>query len=94
MPQNNASSEQFDAVIVGAGAGGGTAVRVLADHGMKLCLIEAGPMLDPTKEFKEHKSYADYPHRGVEDGGKRYFGTGKPYGFMTTTSGGWTLRRR
>ena len=91
MPQNNASSEQFDAVIVGAGAGGGTAVRVLADHGMKLCLIEAGPMLDPTKEFKEHKSYADYPHRGVEDGGKRYFGTGKPYGFMTTTSGGWTL---
>ena len=91
MPQSNASPQEFDAVIVGAGAGGGTAVRVLADHGMKVCLLEAGPMLDPTAEFKEHKSFHDYDHRGVEDGGRFYFGAGKPYGFMTTTSGGWTL---
>jgi choline dehydrogenase-like flavoprotein len=91
MPQSNASPQEYDAVIVGAGAGGGTAVRVLTDHGMKVCLLEAGPMLDPTTEFKEHKSFSDYDHRGVEDGGKFYFGGGKPFGFMTTTSGGWTL---
>lgn len=91
MPQSNPSQQEYDAVIVGAGAGGGTAVRVLTDHGMNVCLLEAGPMLDPTTEFKEHKFFYDYDHRGVEDGGKSYFGLGKPYGFMTTTSGGWSL---
>ena len=91
MPQSNPSQQEYDAVVVGAGAGGGTAVRVLTDHGMTVCLLEAGAMLDPTAEFKEHKFFYDYDHRGVEDGGKSYFGAGKPYGFMTTTSGGWSL---
>ncbi len=91
MPQNNSSPQQFDAVVVGAGAGGGTATRVLADHGFKVCLLEAGPALDPAKEFKEHKWFYDYGHRGAEPGGKDYFGDGKPFGFMATTSGGWEL---
>ena len=85
------SQEEYDVVVVGAGAGGGTSVKVLTDLGLKVCLLEAGPMLDPSKEFKEHKWFHDYDHRGTEEGGKDYFGDGKPFGFMATTSGGWEL---
>ena len=91
MPLLTTSQEVFDAVVVGAGAGGGTAARVLTDHGFKVMLLEAGGPLVPSEEFKEHKWFHDYDHRGAEDGGKAYFGDGKSFGFMTTTSGGWEL---
>ena len=38
----NTSLEQFDAVIIGSGAGGGTVARVLATNGLKVCVLEAG----------------------------------------------------
>ena len=91
MPQSKSSREVYDAVVVGAGAGGGTTVKVLTDLGMKVCLLEAGPMLDPETEFKEHATYADYDHRGAEPGGGRYFGESRSPGFMMTASGGFEL---
>ncbi|MCB1020514.1 MAG: GMC family oxidoreductase, partial [Acidobacteria bacterium] len=91
MPYPITSQDEYDVVVVGAGAGGGTSVKVLTDLGYKVCLLEAGPMLDPSKEFKEHKWFYDYDHRGTEEGGKSYFGDGKPFGFLSTTSGGWEL---
>ena len=44
----------FDVVVIGSGAGGGTAVKVLTDRGLNVALLEAGPMLNPAKDFKEH----------------------------------------
>jgi choline dehydrogenase-like flavoprotein len=38
----NTSLDRFDAVIVGCGAGGGIAARVLATNGQKVCILEAG----------------------------------------------------
>ena len=43
--------EAFDYVIVGSGAAGATAARVLADTGRSVAVIEEGPAVDP-KEFK------------------------------------------
>ena len=91
MAQNPSTQDIYDAVIVGSGAGGGTAVQVLIDKGLRVALLEAGPMLDVQTEFKEHKWPSDYDHRGAEDGGAAYFGKGKPFGFFSTTSGGWQL---
>ncbi len=82
---------KYDVIVVGAGAGGGTMTRVLADQGIKVALVEAGPMLDPQKEFKTHKWLHDYGHRGTEHGGKAYFGKGQAYGFLRTINGGWEL---
>ena len=74
MAQVQRSPEVFDVVVVGSGAGGGTTVRVLTEHGIKCALLEAGPMLNVAKEFKEHQMPYDVPHRGAEDGGAAYFG--------------------
>ena len=84
-------SEIRDVVVIGSGAGGATVAHVLTDLGIRVTLLEAGPMLDPYQEFKEHNWPYSYDHRGAEDGGGRYFGTGKPFGFFATTSGGWDL---
>ena len=36
-------STVHDVVIIGSGAGGGTVTKVLADMGIKVLLMEAGP---------------------------------------------------
>ena len=45
--------KQYDAIIIGSGAGGGMATYVLANAGLKVCLIEAGPMYDPAKDSNQ-----------------------------------------
>lgn len=86
------SSPVYDVVIIGSGAGGGTATKVLTDLGVSVALLEAGPMINPAKDFKEHMWPYDVPHRGIGDGGAGYFGKSKwPFGYFTTTSGGWQL---
>ena len=91
MPSVQSRTEVHDVVVIGSGAGGATVAHVLTGLGVRVTLLEAGPMLDPLAEFKEHRWPYDYDHRGAEEGGRRYFGDGKPFGFFATTSGGWEL---
>ncbi len=86
------SAPVYDVVVIGSGAGGGTVTKVLADSGVaNIALLEAGPMLHPAKDFKEHMWAYNVPHRGAEDGGKFYFGKGKSFGYFAATSGDWEL---
>ncbi len=55
----------YDAVVVGSGAGGATAAWVLVNHGLNVVLLEAGRMLDPSKDFLTHARPWDLPFRGV-----------------------------
>ena len=91
MPSVQSRSDVRDVVVIGSGAGGATVAHVLTGLGIRVTLLEAGPMLDPYAEFKEHHWPYDYDHRGAGEGGRRYFGGGKPFGFFRTTSGGWEL---
>ncbi len=91
MPSVQPRTEVHDVVVIGSGAGGATVAHVLTGLGVRVTLLEAGPMLDPYAEFKEHRWPYDYDHRGADEGGRGYFGRGKPFGFFTTTSGGWEL---
>ncbi len=91
MFQVSRSAPVADVVIIGSGAGGGTVTKVLADLGVSVTLLEAGPMLNPAKDYKEHKWPYDYPHRGALDGGEYYFGRGRPFGWFSAHAGGWQL---
>ena len=92
MLQISRSSPVYDVVIIGSGAGGGTVTKVLADLGVSVALLEAGPPLDPAKDFKEHMWPYQVPHRGIGEGGQGYFGrTPWDFGYFTATSGGWQL---
>ncbi|MBX2877401.1 MAG: GMC family oxidoreductase [Saprospiraceae bacterium] len=44
------SPKMYDAIIVGSGAGGGMATKILADAGLKVALVEAGSFFDPKDE--------------------------------------------
>jgi choline dehydrogenase-like flavoprotein len=92
MFQISSSSPVYDVVIIGSGAGGGTVTKVLADLGVSVALLEAGPPLDPAKDFKEHMWPYQVSHRGIGDGGQGYFGpTPWDFGYFTASFGGWKL---
>jgi choline dehydrogenase-like flavoprotein len=85
MPQVIRSPKVYDVCIIGSGAGGGTAAKVLTEGGLNVVMLEAGPLLNPSKDFKEHVWPYALPHRGADIGGRaRHEIEGEPY---TTASG-------
>lgn len=55
----------FDAVVVGSGAAGGWAAKKLTEAGLRVALVEAGPRLDPAKDFTEHQQPYDVRFRNT-----------------------------
>ena len=76
-------AKQYDAVIVGSGAGGGMAAYTLAKAGFKVCIIEAGYMYDPQKNITQLKKPWDSSRRGAN--------TIRPFGDFDACYGGWNL---
>jgi choline dehydrogenase-like flavoprotein len=69
MAQTATSRNVYDAVIVGSGAGGGMAAKILTEGGLNVALLEAGPPVNPEKDFKMMVWPYQLPHRGVGVGG-------------------------
>ncbi|MDZ4800262.1 MAG: GMC family oxidoreductase [Bryobacteraceae bacterium] len=53
----------FDAIVVGSGATGGWAAKELAEAGMSVAVLEAGPKITP-KDFSEHVQPYQLKYRG------------------------------
>ena len=70
MPQVIRSPKVYDVCIVGSGAAGGTAAKVLTEGGLNVVMLEAGPELHPETDFKEHVWPYQLPHRGAGVGGR------------------------
>ncbi|HTS45680.1 MAG TPA: GMC family oxidoreductase [Puia sp.] len=95
--------KNYDAVIVGSGAGGGMAAYVLANAGLKVCLLEAGPMFDPKTDSNQLKNPWESPRRGAStkfrpfgDFDGCYWGweiDGEPYTHVGNTKWEWWRAR-
>jgi choline dehydrogenase-like flavoprotein len=70
MPEVVRSPATYDVCIIGSGAAGGTAAKVLTEGELTVVLLEAGPPLNPAKDYKEHFWPYDLPHRGAGIGGR------------------------
>lgn len=77
--------KKYDVVIVGSGAGGGMATKVLADAGLKVAVIEAGPFFDPADPRQQTQLKWPYesPRRGASNR--------RPFGDFDMAYGGWEI---
>jgi choline dehydrogenase-like flavoprotein len=55
---------EYDAIVVGSGATGGWAAKVLSEKGLKVLVLEAGRKIDPSKEYTDHEWPYELPYRG------------------------------
>ena len=88
MFQVQRTPQVADVVVIGSGAGGGTAVKVLTDLGINVTLLEAGPMLNPFKDFKEHMLPYEVDHRGAGEKAELYYGQ-QQWGYFSAPNGYW-----
>jgi choline dehydrogenase-like flavoprotein len=75
----------YDICIVGSGAGGGMAAKILSEAGLKIALLEAGPKYDPAnpEQMTQLKWPYESPRRGA--------GTTRAFGDFDAAYGGWEI---
>lgn len=79
------SAKQYDAIIVGSGAGGGMSAFTLANAGMKIAVVEAGPYFDPKDPttMTQMKWPWESPRRGAS--------TNRAFGDFDMSWGDWEV---
>ncbi|HZF64964.1 MAG TPA: GMC family oxidoreductase [Chitinophagaceae bacterium] len=82
--QIKAQPKNYDAIIVGSGAGGGMAAYMLANAGLQVALLEAGPMYDPAKNVMQMK----WPYESLRRGAATKF---RPFGDFDANYWGWDI---
>lgn len=60
-------SKVYDALVVGSGASGGWVAKELAEKGMQVLMLEAGPPRIPSRDFTEHVWPYQLKFRGFGD---------------------------
>jgi choline dehydrogenase-like flavoprotein len=78
-------SKTYDVVIVGSGAGGGMATKVLSESGLNVAVVEAGPYFDPADPAQQTQFKWPYesPRRGAS--------TQRAFGDFDALYGGWEI---
>ncbi|GAB3098200.1 GMC family oxidoreductase [Aestuariicella hydrocarbonica] len=65
---NQTQNTDFDAIVVGSGITGGWAAKELTERGLKVLLLERGPMIEHGSGYKtEFKAPWELPYRGEGD---------------------------
>lgn len=83
--QIKSPGESYDAIIVGSGAGGGMASKILSEAGLSVAVLEAGADFDPARE--EDRTQLRFPWESPRRGA----GTVRPFGDFDAAIGGWEI---
>jgi choline dehydrogenase-like flavoprotein len=81
------SPKTYDVCVIGSGAGGGMAAKVLTEGGLTVALLEAGGPVNPGTDYKMFLWPYDLPHRGVGVGGK----AAENFGEFLAPNGAWKI---
>ncbi len=57
----------YDAIVVGSGATGGWAAKVMTEAGLDVLMLESGSAFDESKDYREHTLPHEMPLRGRPD---------------------------
>ena len=87
MAQVIRSPKMYDVCVVGSGAGGGMAAKILTEGGLSVVMLEAGPQVYPEKDYKMMVWPYEVPHRGVGVGGR----AAKDFGEFLAPNGAWKI---
>jgi len=87
MAQVTRSPKMYDVVVIGSGAGGGMAAKVLTEGGLSVAMLEAGPQVYPEKDFKMFVWPYELPHRGAGVGGRAR----ENFGEFLAPNGAWEI---
>jgi choline dehydrogenase-like flavoprotein len=87
MSQVMRSPKVYDVCVIGSGAGGGMAAKVLTEGGLSVVMIEAGPPVNPEKDFKMLMWPYELPHRGGGVGGRAR----ENFGEFLAPNGAWDI---
>lgn len=79
------SSTMYDVIIVGSGAGGGMATKILSEAGLKIAVVEAGPHFDP--QNPQQQTQLKWPYESPRRGA----GTVRAFGEYDNAYGGWDI---
>ncbi len=87
MTQVMRAPKSYDICVIGSGAGGGMAAKILTEGGLSVALLEAGPPVNPEKDYKMFVWPYELPHRGVGVGGK----AAENFGEFLAPNGAWNI---
>ncbi len=87
MTQVIRSPKMYDVCVIGSGAGGGMAAKVLTEGGLTVALLEAGGPVSPDKDYKMFLWPYDLAHRGVGVGGR----AAENFGEFLAPNGAWKI---
>ncbi len=79
------SPNQYDVIIVGSGAGGGMATKILSGAGLKVAVVEAGPYFDP--KDPDQRTQLRWPWESPRRGASSV----RPFGDFDSAYGGWEI---
>ena len=82
---NKAENKTYDICIVGSGAGGGMATKILSESGLKVAVLEAGRDFDPAKE--EDRTQLRWPWESPRRGAN----TMRAFGDFDSCYGDWKV---
>ncbi|WP_420386531.1 GMC family oxidoreductase [Roseivirga sp.] len=80
------SSKTYDVAIVGSGAGGGMATKILSEAGFDVAVLEAGPFFDPALD--EHRNQLRWPWESPRRGASS---NRRSFGDFDAAYGGWNI---